>query len=82
MALPREAEVQHLAAGRVIVPDEVGGLALSSLRFLPLGGQAALGAKQPVLRALRVACLPIRFACAPQSERHVAIVFRLLKQGR
>ncbi len=33
-----ESEVGHLAAGRVIVRDEEGRLALSSFRFLPLGG--------------------------------------------
>jgi hypothetical protein len=47
VVLPREAEVEHLARGRVIVRDEEGRLALSSFRFLPLDGQAALGAKQP-----------------------------------
>ena len=71
-----------MAAGRLIVHDEEGTLTLSSFRFLPLGGQAALGAKQPILRALHVVCLLIRFACTPQSKRHVAIVFRLLEQGR
>jgi len=70
-----------LAAGRVIVREEEGTLALSSFRFLPLGGQAALGAKQPILCTLRVACVPIRFAGAPQRERHVVVLFRLLKQG-
>ena len=49
MVLTRETEVEHWAAGRVIVRDEEGRLALSSFRFLPLDGQAALGAKQPVL---------------------------------
>ena len=81
MALPREAEGQRLAAGRVIVRHDEGRLALSSFRFFPLGRQAALGAEQPVFCVLRFACLPIRFACAPQRERHVAIVSRLLKQG-
>ena len=81
MALPREAEIQHLAAGCVIVRDKKGRPELSSFRFLPLSGQAARGTRQPVLRALPVACLPIGFARALQSERHVAIVFRLLKQG-
>jgi hypothetical protein len=47
-----------------------------------LGGQAALGAKQPVLCALRVTCLLIRFTCTPQREGHVAMMFRLLEQGR
>ncbi len=82
VALTCETEVQHLAAGCVIIHGEEGRLALSSFRFLPLGGQAALGARQLVLGALRVACLPIRFAGTPQSERHVAIMFRFLEQGR
>ena len=82
VALPREVEFQHLAAGRVIVRHEDGGRAPKSFRFLPLGGQAACGAKQPVLCVLRVACFLIRLACAPQREPHVAIVFRLLEQGR
>lgn len=51
VVLTCEAEVEHSAAGRVIIRDEEGTLALSSFRFLPLGGQAALGAKQPVLCA-------------------------------
>ena len=59
VALTCGAEVQCLAAGRVIVRDEEGRLALSSFRFLSLGGQAALGAKQPVLLAVHVACLLI-----------------------
>ena len=69
-----------MAAVRLIVHDEEGTLTLSSFRFLPLGGQAALGAKQAVLCALRIACLPIRFTGTPQRERHVVIVSRLLKQ--
>ena len=49
MVLTCEVEVQHWAAGRVIVRDEEGGLSRSSFRFLPLGDQAVSGEKQPVL---------------------------------
>ena len=49
MVLTCETKVQRLAAGRIIVRDEEGRLALSSFRFFPWGGQAALGAKQPIL---------------------------------
>ena len=58
VALTCEAESQQLATGGVIIRDGAGKLALNSFRFLPLDGQAALGARQLVLcvaRRLRAA---------------------------
>jgi hypothetical protein len=82
VSLPREAEVQRFAAGRVIIRHEEGRLALRSFHFVLLGGQVALGAKQPVLRASPVAGLPMHFACAPRSIAPCGVVFRLVRQGR
>jgi len=53
VALTCEAESQQLATGGVIIRDGAGKLALSSFRFLPLDGQAALGARQLVLCVAR-----------------------------